>query len=326
MFLNLILKSNFFNFFPLENNFNLINNQNFRQSYLEGNYYLINCFFQNLFTNNFKGGVIFMETLNNANLLIELTNFISINSSVEGGVIYFSCSNNGGLILNKICSSNCISSEQYQFLYSETSNIKNNSIFSSSFSNFYNINNKRYSFYISKGIQNNYGINFTNSKVNLAQIYLEYSSSTSTIFYSNLMNFKCDLDTNIWVKYGTFYFENNNFINNSVGVQNSGMIWGGGGTISLTIKNSNFYNNLQNNIGYLFYSNSGTIYLISNYYDNLLYTQESGIYSISNQLSNKINLNNNYLFNCNLQKTNFKKINFKYILLIISFINNIYVK
>ena len=76
------------NFFPLENNFNLINYQNSRQIYLEGNYYLMNCFFQNLFINNFKGGVIFMEKLNKANLLIELTSFISINSTFEWGVNY----------------------------------------------------------------------------------------------------------------------------------------------------------------------------------------------------------------------------------------------
>ena len=283
--------------FYFNNNYKFIYKNISRQIIQEFNgYYLLECFFSNLIGSN--GGSISISSLN-SNIVIEYCNFLlCLSNSNGGGAINLLNSN---LVLNKVCGSNCYSTnnEYGQFLKSSL-NINNLLILEDlNLNNFSkNLYNSLVLNYCIQGIQKHKNLNFSNIKIGFITGIFTHSNTNFSILYSNFINTNSD-----YILFDTANGLNNftltNIINNTQNTEFWGILLAEGGS-NLFINNCYFKNNYK----FIFYCRAGNILINNCFSDNFDYSGTAPTFQFTNEIIFTLNLNIYKFFKINF---NFKK-------------------
>jgi hypothetical protein len=222
-----------------------------------GNIYIKNSQFKGIQSSGNGGCLKFTVTTGSSNfVVIEETLFYqckTTDTTSNGGCIYFV--DYGSLIFDQICGYDCNTGEaalgQFCYCSSNSGNIYNISMFSSSIINTYNINgnNPAYTIYFLYGKQY---FSETNISNNLVQV-----TPTYELFYSNSYTIYCSFENNLANGYAVLCWAFNylqSFIDKSQNSGTGGILWFHQHNVNMS--SCYLIINRENNHGKLFYRNS----------------------------------------------------------------------
>ena len=263
-----------------------------------GNYYFLNCNFNNLKNSNY-GGAIYFENNSIFQGLIENCIFLKCSSNLNGGSISIT-GINSEIILNKNIFNNCSSLEE-QFFKISLSNLKRGYSYCNSFINsFNNLLNCQNIFSFFNCQSEVLYSNISNNNLYYFCSFQFFTQSTTNFNFSILSNNYGIKWIGFWFKYDISKINKSNFINNTQNDLTWGFLFLGNGNSNSIFNDCIFINNTN----YLIQVTSGILILNSCFLQNY-YT--SGNIQINSLLLINSTIQISFLNFCNLSNISLSK-------------------